>query len=48
MLFVKMVDSNAKYVSQFFSGHVGIFKWSEYLADPHINPAPAHLFTEVQ
>ena len=29
------------------SDHSGPFKWSIYLANPSINPAPAHLFTQV-
>ena len=30
-----------------FSGYLGYFKWSEYLASPGRIPAPAHLFTQV-
>lgn len=28
-------------------GHAGNFLWNNYLHDPNINPAPAHVFTEV-
>uniref|UniRef100_A0A1X7UYJ4 TIR domain-containing protein n=1 Tax=Amphimedon queenslandica TaxID=400682 RepID=A0A1X7UYJ4_AMPQE len=29
-------------------GHIGNFLWNTYLHDPDINPAPAHIFTELQ
>ena len=30
-----------------YEGYQGHFKWNEYLNDPNINPAPAHIFTAV-